>query len=244
MDTKKILIAETSSEFSGQLCDCLKDRYTLRVCHSGLTVKEQLEEFRPDVLVMDLALPGLDGISLLRQLEQQPHRPRILLTTCFMSSYVEAAIAKVGVDMVMRKPCDITAMLDRILDLMAEEEPQNLLTLRHCFSVTSMLMDLNIPSKRRGFGYLEMCIELYVEQPGQALTKTVYPKVAKENHTKGAAVERAIRQVIHESWEKRDNQIWKLYFCSGRDGVIPRPTNAEFISRLAEQYRQERKKQA
>jgi DNA-binding response OmpR family regulator len=66
MDAKKILIAETSLEFSEQLCDILENRYDLRVCYSGLMAKELLEEFCPDVLVMDLALPGLDGISLLK----------------------------------------------------------------------------------------------------------------------------------------------------------------------------------
>lgn len=238
MDAKKILIAESSTEFSAQLCDCLEERFDLEVCHNGLQVKGLLEKFSPAVLVMDLALPGLDGISLLKQISELPQRPRILVTTCFLSPYVEAAIAGFGVDLVVLKPCKVDILAERILDLTEEEEPRLLMRLRPRSTIASMLMDLNIPAKRRGFVYLELGIRLYMEQPGQGLTKNIYPDVAREHFTQPEAVERAIRQVIHESWDKRDDRVWRMYFASGREGVIPRPTNAEFISRLAERYRQ------
>ena len=83
---KKILIAEASTEFSEHLCNCLGTEYVLQVCNSGLSVTGMLENFQPDVLVMDLALPGLDGISLLKQIAVLPCRPRVLVTTCFMGN--------------------------------------------------------------------------------------------------------------------------------------------------------------
>lgn len=247
MRQKKILIAEASPEFTEQVSNALWEDYHIRVCHSGTLVKELLEEFRPDVLVMDLALPGVDGISLLKQMPAPPTRPRILLTTCFISHYVEAAIAGLGVDMVMLKPCNVDVLAERIDDLTQGEEMLPTLRLLSRSTVSSMLMDLNISAKRRGFSYLEMGIRQYLKQPGQALTKTIYPEVAKEYHTQPQAVERAIRQAIHESWEKRDDRVWKTYFPTGREGLVPRPTNAEFISRLAERYRdtrQSRERQA
>lgn len=243
MGNKKILIAETSVEFSEQLCNILGGNYDIRVCHSGLSVKELLKDFCPDVLVMDLALPGMDGISLLKQISALALRPRILLTTCFMSPYVEAAIAGLGVDMVMLKPCKVEILTERIQDLMEDEEPQAMMRLKPRYTIASMLMDLNIPSKRRGFKYLEQGIKQYMERPGQALTKTIYPDVAREYYTNPQAVERAIRQVIHESWARRDDKVWRMYFSSGREGIIPRPTNAEFISRMAERYKQTWEKQ-
>lgn len=244
MENKKILIAETSVEFSGSLCEILSGDYTLRVCHGGLPVMGLLEEFSPDVLVMDLALPGMDGISLLKQISVLPSRPRILVTTCFMSSYVEAAIAGFGVDLVVLKPCKVEILAERIHDLTQEEESRMTMRFQNRTTVASMLMDLNLPSKRRGFVYLEQAIKLHLERPTQALTKTVYPEIAKEHYSQSEAVERAIRQVIHESWEKRDDRVWRMYFSAGREGVIPRPTNAEFISRLAERYRLIREEQA
>lgn len=243
MENKKILIAETSMEFSEQLCNILGGSYDIRVCHSGLSVKGLLNDFGPDVLVMDLALPGMDGISLLKQISEMSFRPRILLTTCFMSPYVEAVIAELGVDMVVRKPCKVEILAERIQDMMEDEESSVVMRLEPRSTIASMLMDLNIPSKRRGFRYLEQGIKQYMERPGQALTKTIYPDVAREYFTNSQAVERAIRQVIHESWERRDDKVWRMYFSSGREGIIPRPTNAEFISRMAERYRQSREKQ-
>lgn len=243
MENKKILIAETSVEFSGQLCDVLGGAYDLRVCHSGLDVQVLLEDFGPDVLVMDLALPGMDGISLLKHISELPVRPRVLLTTCFMSPYVEAAVAGLGVDMVVLKPCKVEILAERIQDLTLNDEPRVMMRLQPRSTVAAMLMDLNFPSKRKGFAYLEKGIKQYLERPGQAVTKTIYPTVAREYDTNSEAVERAIRQVIHESWQKRDDRVWRMYFSSGREGIIPRPTNAEFISRLAERFKQSQEKQ-
>ena len=244
MGDKKILIAESSVEFSEPLCDILEMHYDVCVCHSGLSVKGLLEDFLPDVLVMDLALPGLDGISLLKQICTMQVRPRILLTTCFMSPYVETVISGLGVDLVVLKPCKAEVLAERIEDLLEDEEPHLLMRLQSRSSVSSMLLELNIPSKRRGFVYLEKGIRQYLKQPGQALTKTLYPDLAREHYTQPEAVERAIRQVIHESWEKRDDRVWRMYFTPGREGIIPRPTNAEFISGLAERYKQTQERQA
>lgn len=244
MGDKKILIAESSVEFSEPLCDILEMHYDVCMCHSGLSVKGLLEDFLPDVLVMDLALPGLDGISLLKQICTMQVRPRILLTTCFMSPYVETVISGLGVDLVVLKPCKAEVLAERIEDLLEDEELHLLMRLQSRSSVSSMLLELNIPSKRRGFVYLEKGIRQYLKQPGQALTKTLYPDLAREHYTQPEAVERAIRQVIHESWEKRDDRVWRMYFTPGREGIIPRPTNAEFISGLAERYKQTQQRQA
>lgn len=244
MGDKKILIAESFVEFSEPLCDILEMHYDVCMCHSGLSVKGLLEDFLPDVLVMDLALPGLDGISLLKQICTMQVRPRILLTTCFMSPYVETVISGLGVDLVVLKPCKAEVLAERIEDLLEDEKPHLLMRLQSRSSVSSMLLELNIPSKRRGFVYLEKGIRQYLKQPGQALTKTLYPDLAREHCTQPEAVERAIRQVIHESWAKRDDRVWRMYFTPGREGIIPRPTNAEFISGLAERYKQTQQRQA
>lgn len=244
MGNKKILIAETSMEFAAALCERLGRQYDLRVCHNGISVKGLLETACPDVLVMDLALPGIDGISILKQIIAMPYRPRILVTTCFMSHYVESAIAGLGVDMIVLKPCKVELLAERIEDLSEDEDSETMMRLHPRSTIGTMLMDLNLPSKRRGYTYLEKAIQLYLEQPARALTKSIYPEIAREHYANGQAVERAIRQVVHESWEKRDDKVWRMYFSPGREGVIPRPTNAEFISRLAERYKQVREEQA
>jgi two-component system response regulator (stage 0 sporulation protein A) len=238
MDVKKILIADTAVEFCEALAQTLESKFDLRICHDGLEAEALIRAYEPDVLVMDLTLPNLDGITLLGRISILRKRPKILLTTRFISPYIEHVISGFGVDLVMVKPCNIGAMTDRVLDLTTSRGNLTPVPMRQRNSVSSMLMDLDIPVKRRGFIYLEMCIELCAEKPGQPLTKLIYPAVAKHYGTKAEAVERAIRQAIHETWARRDEKIWRMYFHSGRNGEVPRPTNAEFISRLAERQRQ------
>ncbi len=238
MDVKKVLIADTAVEFCQALAQTLDSSLSLRICHNGLEAEELVRLCSPDVLVMDLALPGLDGIALLQRIAAMPKRPKILLTTRFFSSYIEHAISSFGVDMVLVKPCNPVAVAERVLDLADSWETPAMPQIRPRSCVSSMLMDLDIPSKRRGFLYLEMCIQMYMDDPGLPLTKEIYPAVAKKYHSHGEAVERAIRQVIHETWANRDDRVWRMYFRAGRNGLLHRPTNAEFISCLAERQRQ------
>ncbi len=243
MKTKKVLIAETSAEFCEQLSDYLGDAYTLRVCHSGIQARELLSAFRPDVLVMDLALPELDGISLLKHMIQQPHRPRVLLTTCCLSPYVEGSVGSYGVDMVMLKPCNVSSMADQIYDLTQADQKAVVQPIRRGCTVAEILMNLEIPTGRKAFEYLQLCIELYQMNPCQSVTKSLYPQVARVYGSNAAAVERAIRQAIHASWSRRDESMWRQYFRTCRNGTVPRPTNLEFISRLAELQKQQREAQ-
>ena len=244
MDVKKVLVADTTVEFCQALAQALDSGLSLRICHDGLEAEQLLWVYSPDVLVMDLALPGLDGIALLQRIADLPKRPKILLTTRFFSPYIEYAISGFGVDLVLIKPCNVEAVAERIVDLADSWQPPVTPQVRTNVCISSMLMDLDIPSKRRGFTYLEMCIQLYMENPGLPLTKAIYPEVAKQYHTHVDAVERAMRQVIHETWANRDDRVWGLYFRCGRHGAIPRPTNAEFISRLAERQRQSLRERA
>lgn len=244
MVTKKVLIADASVEFCQALASAMTSGFTLRICHDGLEAEELLSSFAPDVVVMDLALPKMDGIALLEHIAMMSYRPKILLTTRFISNYIEYAISSFSVDLVVVKPCNISATVDRILDLTEEEQPAAFQPARRMSSISAMLMDLNLPPKRRGYTYLEMCIQLYIEHPGLPITKAVYPEVARAYDTKTDAVERAMRQVIHETWNRRDDKVWRMYFRPGRDGVIPRPSNAEFICRLAELQRQAAQEQA
>lgn len=238
MEKKKVLVADAAADFCRALADVLESSYTLQLCHDGREVEPLLQSFVPDVLVMDLALPGLDGITLLGRINTLSRRPKLLVTTPFLSPYIEQALSNCKADMIMVKPCSLRAMEGHIQDMIAEAEPVPVLTLHRCSSVPSMLMELNIPAKRRGFTYLQMCVELYMENPGAPLTKVIYPAVAKQYATRVDAVERAMRQVIHETWDNRDDRVWRRYFHPLRDGQIPRPTNAEFISSLAEILKQ------
>lgn len=234
MDTRKILVADASLEFCGALSDALGGAYELRICHDGLQTQSLLETFQPDVLVLDLTLPQLDGIAVLKMAVSAFHRPSILVTARFLSPYIERAVEALCVDYLMVKPCDIRAVADHIHDLAGRNGEVLFTRPDPAVTVANMLLNLNISTKRKGFRYLEEAIAMYEKEPGQSVTKVLYPAVAKQVGGSKDSVERAIRAAIHAAWGRRDEKIWRLYFTPARDGAVPRPTNTAFIATLVE----------
>lgn len=102
-------------------------------------------------------------------------------------------------------------------------------------AITAVLIELGVPTKCVGFDYLKTAIILFHEDPTQMITKDLYPAIGKVYSSRPgyAQVEQGIRRAISEAWKSRDDSIWKCYFPSGLDGNIGKPTNAEFISRVA-----------
>lgn len=242
MDTRKLLVADPSQEFCDALTCMVGGAYELRICHDGLDARALLQSFQPDVLVMDLTLPGLDGISVLREMGSSPVRPAILVTTRFLSPYIEAAIAGAGVDYMMLKPCDMQALAEHIQDLTLRPAAPILPASRA--TVRDILLALNIPAKRRGFECLEAAITLYEQDPLQSVTKVLYPAVAKQCGGSGVSVERSIRGAIWYAWTNRDEKIWRMYFHACADGFVPRPTNMTFIASIAQCLRQQERDRA
>ena len=237
MEVRKLLIAEGTEEFRLALADALKGAYHIRTCREGHEALELLRTFSPDILVLDLMLPGLDGISILQKASSAGIRPMVLATTRFVSDYVMESVDRLGVGYLMVKPCDVHATVTRLADLNqrirhplpAPPEPRT--------DVSNVLLSLGIPTKLRGYGYLREAVLLMADNPGQSITKELYPDVAVRCGCEASHVERSARSAIAAAWEKRDEQVWLLYFKPDSEGVLRRPTNAEFISRLAENMR-------
>lgn len=234
MDSLKLLIADSNEDFRLALAQALQGAYFVRSCQSGRQALELLHTFRPDVLVLDPMIPDLDGISLLESAAADGIRPMVLVATAYVNDYLTDAAGRLGIGYIMIKPCDIPATVARIADLSQRIQPPVLTVPDPRTSVSNILLSLGIPAKLHGYGYLREAILLIAREPDQAITKELYPSVAALCRCAPKHVERSSRSAIHAAWEKRDERIWKLYFQPGPDGTIPRPTNAEFIRRLAD----------
>ncbi len=233
MDGLKLLIADSSEDFRIALAEVLRGTYCVRECSDGVEALHIIRACPPDVLVLDLMLPGKDGISLLQEVAASGLRPMVLVTTRFTSDYVMDAMGQLGVGYVMRKPCDIQATITRIADLSQRISASMAARSDHGPNVSDMLLSLGIPTKLNGYGYLREAIPLMASDPNQSITKELYPAVAKLFRCEPKNVERSIRSAIATAWEKRDDRIWGMYFSRDGSGGVPRPTNAEFITRLA-----------
>lgn len=240
MEKRKLLIAEGSEDLACALTELFRGNCRLRVCAEGDEARRLISQFRPDVLVLDLMLPGYDGLSLLQWLRDQDYHPQVLATTRFWSDYVVEQAQSLGVRYLMRKPCSISALSSRISDLLSRVYPEEVLRREREGNLRPLLTALGVSGKLRGCTYLRNAIPLYARDPLQSVTKVLYPQVAKHCGCEPAHVERSIRSAIEAAWKHRDENIWKLYFPVDDTGSVIRPTNSTFIACLAEQLEQYR----
>ena len=235
MERVKLLIAEGTEDFRDALVDSLQGAYSVRACADGNTAMTLLRSFKPEILVLDLMLPGLDGISLLQMAANAGIRPMVLATTRFVSDYILEAADRQGVSYLMVKPCDVRATIARIGDLSQRiKAPSPTPQPDPRTYVTNLLLTLGVTTKLKGYGYLREAVIRMAKDPGQSITKELYPAVAQACGGAAIHVERSVRSAITAAWDKRDEQLWRMYFTPDGTGCIHRPTNATFISRLAD----------
>ena len=239
MERLKLLIAEGTEDFRLALAETLRDAYTLQVCSDGITALECMQSFQPDAVILDLMLPGLDGITLLQRAADLDLRPIVLATTRFHNDYVVEAVQALGVAYIMVKPCDVRAAVSRLADLCRRLRPLAAKSADPRESVSELLLSLGFSAKLKGFGYLLEAILLMVQDPDQSITKVLYPAVVaiyKKENTRidSSQVERSIRNAIENAWEQRDDMLWRQYFALDRGGDLRRPSNGAFIIRIAD----------
>lgn len=231
MNTPDLLIADSNENFAQALVNQLQEPYHVHHCSNGRETLALLRQLHPDILVLDLMLPELDGISLLQTAAQEGIHPRVLAVTPLVSDYVVKAAQDLGVGYLIQKPCDVQATAMRVGDL------------NHC-SVSNAsafdpysfcadtLLAMGLSPKHRGYHYLREAVVLMVRDPEQSVTKELYPAVASACHSQAHHVERSIRSALSAAWDRRETAVWEQYFHLDRC-----PSNAVFISRLAEELR-------
>lgn len=212
----------------------LQGVYHIKTTSEGKQTLEVIRSYRPDILVLDLMLPGLDGISILQAASAAGERPMVLATTRFASDYVLETLSRLGVGYLMMKPCDVKATVNRISDLSQQLRSPVLSHPDPRTAASNLVLNLGIRTKLKGYGYLREAIPLAMKNPGISLTKELYPEVGKFYGVNADQVERAIRGAVKSAWQYRDEQVWRMYFQPGADGMVPKPTNGAFITRLAE----------
>lgn len=233
MSLPKLLIADGSEDFLLAMAQALQLRFHVLCCQDGKQALDLLRSEKCDMLILDLMLPELDGITLLETLAAENIRPTVLVTTLLLNSYVEAAVQRLHVAYLVRKPCTAAAVAARAEDLIGLCPPPDRSQEDRRF-VSGLLLSLGLVAKHKGYSYLLECILSLAANPDQAYTKVLYPTVGKRFNRNGNHVERSIRSALDAAWKVRDDAVWQQYFPPS----AKRPTGADFISRLAELLRQ------
>ena len=239
-----VLIADNSEEFCSALCNELQrcDLFqVIGVANDGEQATRLLEERRPDVLVLDLMLSKKDGLSILKNLTAGDYRPAILATSGFVTDYVASAAASLGVSYLILKPCDMQALVDRLEEIRGGDSQRSVQLRKPSQNsieamVTNIIHEIGVPAHIKGYQYLREAIIIAVGDMDviNAITKVLYPQVAKTFQTTPSRVERAIRHAIEVAWDRGDLDTLQRFFGYTVSNTKGKPTNSEFIALIAD----------
>ena len=226
----KLLIADGTEAFRLALAENLKDQYIIRVCQEGYEALAMMAAFKPELMVVDLLLPGLDGITVLQRAAASGAEPVALATTGYFNEYISDAISRLNVGYVMMKPCDVQAAASHLQDLAERMKAPTLAQPDDRTVVSNLLLAMGFATNLRGYAYLRDCVLSEIRNPGQQVTKTLYPDVGKCYGATGAQVERAIRSAIEKAWARSNSGLWRQLFPDDDS----KPSNGAFISAMAD----------
>ena len=239
----KILLADNSEEFRLLLRRTLEDTGEFQVVGDtgdGDEAWELIQKTKPDVVVMDMILPGLDGMSLLQRI---PKEIKCIVLSAFCSQNMVQELTRMGAWYFIPKPAHMDSLLDRIRQATHDSSVLSLPTLEA--EVTAILHEVGVPAHIKGYQYLREAIIIVVQNMDaiNAVTKVLYPEVAKRFNTTPSRVERAIRHAIEVAWDRGDLETLQGYFGYTVNSAKGKPTNSEFIAMIADRIRLHRKNQ-
>ena len=217
-----ILIADNSEEFCAGLSAALGRTEGFRVLGTATDGEQAITmvtQRKPDILVLDLMLSKQDGLSVLKAISSMDRRPVTLATSRFVTDYVASAAANLGVRYLMVKPCDMTTLVERLEEIRgssnAKQTPQKIPGNQSIESlVTGIIHEIGVPAHIKGYQYLREAIIIAVNDMDviNAITKVLYPQVAKTFQTTPSRVERAIRHAIEVAWDRGDLDTLQRFF--------------------------------
>ena len=251
MDNKiTVVLADANEEFRMMLRESIEETGEFTVVGTagdGLSALRLVEEKKPQLLLTEVLLPELDGFGLLDRMASWETKPKtILVSQAYRGDIVAKAMA-MDVSFFMPKPCDTVSLLERMRQVVgaeAEEEEDELHALQR--QVTAVIHEVGVPAHIKGYQYVREAIIIAVQDMDviNAVTKVLYPEVARRYNTTPSRVERAVRHAIEVAWDRGDLETLQSYFGYTVSNTKGKPTNSEFIAMIADKIRLEGKRRA
>lgn len=245
MDNKKIkvLIGDDSAEYGIACANELRalGLYVVTRHRDGKVILDAIRNDKPDVVVMDAILPNMDAIEILEKSQTFESRPAFIITSAYENEFIERQVMENGAAYFMLKPFDISVLGNRIMSLMAKNQPAAARVKKENLEVvvTEMIHQLGVPAHIKGYHYLRAAILASLEDQAllESVTKMLYPTVAKKFDTTSSRVERAIRHAIEIAWDRGDLDTINSFFGYTVNNCKGKPTNSEFIALLTDKLR-------
>jgi len=251
METKtRVLLADPNDDYRRLMSQLLTDEGDMEVVGDvpdGMSALELIQKTSPDVVLTDLVLPKLDGLGLLRRLSESDTAPGVIVLSSFVTDRVMTQCSELGAYYFLSKPCDSAAVISHIRDCKNQMHmkprlyvPPNPVrrSIEHQLEglVTDILHEIGVPAHIKGYQYLREAIIMVIAdlEAINAVTKILYPGVAKKFSTTPSRVERAIRHAIEVAWDRGDIEILQRFFGYTVSNIKGKPTNSEFIAMIAD----------
>ena len=258
----KLLMADSNTELLAQMSTFFEGKEDIDVvgkATDGVDAAEKVRSLTPDVLLLEIVIPRMDGIDVLKRINLMPRstRPVIIVLTGAKRENVTNLCMELGADYFMIKPCDFETIYERIhllctpkaasqshgkvmrqsTDLLNDRPSDRAIEI----SVTNTIHSVGVPANIKGYQYLRDAIIMSIKDTEliNAVTKQLYPRVADRHNTSPSRVERAIRHAIEVACIRgNEEELYKLfgYTVSNNKG---KPTNSEFIAMIADKLRLE-----
>lgn len=240
-----ILLADGNEDFARQLETAIaaaEGYEVVGVAADGQQAVQMLAERKPDVLILDLMLAKLDGMAVLKSMNAMPERPVTMVVSAMLSDFAAAQSVALGVQYLMPKPCDFHAVIERLGEIRESRErpavpaPVRRPEINMEAMVTNVIHEIGVPAHIKGYQYLREAIMIAVGDMDviNAITKVLYPQVAKTFSTTPSRVERAIRHAIEVAWDRGDLETLQRFFGYTVSNTKGKPTNSEFIALIAD----------
>ncbi len=247
----RIVIADSNEDFRVLLTDLIEKEDDFEVVGTvadGLETLNLVNDLKPDILLMDLILTNLDGLGVLSRLADTGFRPVTIIISGFVNDHVVLRAAELGAFYFMAKPCNLPTLFSLMRQsgslgsgaaaLLASQGAAPMPRQEQSLEavVTDVIHEIGVPAHIKGYQYLREAIILTINDMEiiNAVTKVLYPQVAKKYGTTPSRVERAIRHAIEVAWDRGDLETLQKFFGYTVSNIKGKPTNSEFIAMIAD----------
>jgi two-component system response regulator (stage 0 sporulation protein A) len=257
-----IIIADDNKEFCNILNDYLlnqKDIVVTGIAENGLEALKLIEEKKPDLVVLDIIMPILDGLGVLERLNTMDldPLPRVIVLSAIGQEKITQRAISLGADYYVVKPFDMEVLIRRIRQSLdstiysddvkktltyldkTESEINKSQPIDMIAQITNIIHEIGVPAHIKGYMYLREAISLVMNDIEllSSVTKELYPAVGKQFNTTPSRVERAMRHAIEVAWTRGQVETINKIFGYTIRNEKGSPANSEFIAMVADKLR-------
>lgn len=204
---------------------------------NGAEAIENAVKLKPDMVVLDLLIPGVDGFDCITGIKNACPDCKFIVTSNLNSAVFVSRAIELGVDYFMMKPVVGSGLVKRVREILNSSKKLPMANSRKLEEkITNIFLTVGIPAHIKGYQFLREAIKMAVEDPHiiNSITKKLYPGIAKLYDTSASKVERAIRHAIEVAWNKGKIENINDVFGLKVYDTHEKPTNGEFIALVAD----------